>query len=338
MKHLACLLLSLLFILPASAEDNIKTPPEHRRGEEQTYLTFPEWWIVYSSDNYAKYIKDNPPSGFPYFGEIGQFWGSYGEVIALTTDDKYPFNTGYHVMILVIGTSLTVEYAVKAIYENTLGRLTEWTSSAPTEEDTYAAHIAADYVNFIRVDPWYLYDFGKALTGIWDKTGFSGPDKIRKIERKFALSFEYGFKAAYAWLIKLGTRASYDAPLPTTATLVSNAPATAIAGLKSLHDDAEGKLLLLPRYQPFTTRAQSIAKAGGNFVEIAGNRGDILLTAIASSEAKYGFRQGKLLFTQPILIDSSKQRFGIRVPVQELGDILRRLDSAGMTLEHIYDY
>ena len=40
-------------------------PPEHVRGVEQTYLTFPEWFLVFSPDEYAAFTKDHPPSEFP---------------------------------------------------------------------------------------------------------------------------------------------------------------------------------------------------------------------------------------------------------------------------------
>ena len=73
----------------------------YTRNEDQTYLTLPEWYIVYSSDEYAAYIADNPPSQFPYFGAIGQFWQSYYDVCAVTRE-QYPFNGGYHLSLVVI--------------------------------------------------------------------------------------------------------------------------------------------------------------------------------------------------------------------------------------------
>ena len=35
------------------------------RPEDQTYLTLPEWYIVYSADEYAAFVRDQPPSRFP---------------------------------------------------------------------------------------------------------------------------------------------------------------------------------------------------------------------------------------------------------------------------------
>ena len=42
-------------------------PGSNLRPEEQTYLTLPEWYIVYSADEYAAYLgrPESRPSGFP---------------------------------------------------------------------------------------------------------------------------------------------------------------------------------------------------------------------------------------------------------------------------------
>src|SRR4051794_14893304 len=38
-------------------------PSTYARPEEQTYLTLPEWYIVYSADEYAAFLAHNRPSG-----------------------------------------------------------------------------------------------------------------------------------------------------------------------------------------------------------------------------------------------------------------------------------
>src|SRR5439155_1295656 len=85
--------------------------------------------------------------------ELRQFWQGYGAVYSATRKD-YPFNFGYHVMVMVIGTSTTAEYALRAAYETLIGRLGELTAThGLTDEDRYAAAVAQDYVDFIRIDP-----------------------------------------------------------------------------------------------------------------------------------------------------------------------------------------
>ena len=53
------------------------TPEEHRRGEEQTFLTVPGVVPGAQPGRVRDFVKRQPPSEFPFFGHIGQFWSSY---------------------------------------------------------------------------------------------------------------------------------------------------------------------------------------------------------------------------------------------------------------------
>ena len=50
------------------------------RNESSTYLTLPEWYIVYSADEYASFVQSRAPSRFPYFAAVGQYWRYYKQV------------------------------------------------------------------------------------------------------------------------------------------------------------------------------------------------------------------------------------------------------------------
>ena len=56
---------------PAKSASGL-TPVEHVRGADQTYLTFPEWFLVHSPAEYAAHVKQHAPSDFPFWGHIGQ--------------------------------------------------------------------------------------------------------------------------------------------------------------------------------------------------------------------------------------------------------------------------
>ena len=130
----------------AAAADAVITPPEHRRGEDQTFLTFPEWYLVHSPAELAQYLSlQRAPSAFPFGGHIGQFWQGYREVTHETR--AYPFNGGYHLMVSVIGTSTTVEYGLRAAYESTAGRLADASiNGRPSAEEQLGACVAQAYV------------------------------------------------------------------------------------------------------------------------------------------------------------------------------------------------
>lgn len=335
------LLASLLLAASAPwATEPPGTPAEHRRGPEQTYLTFPEWYLVHSPAEYAAYLAGHPPSSFPLFAHVGQFWQSYRAVSSATAE--YPFNGGYHLMVSVIGTSTTVEYGLKGLYERTAGRLAEASAhSARTPEDDYAARVAQEYVDFIRGQPWYEFDFWGRLKGLWTNVPWSGPHLVRKWERRYALTTEYLVKEGYARLIKLGTQTIYDAPKPTTAIVLDRLPegAAKLRELSVVQAVPDGPtLVLVPRYAAFKDHAAALAEGGASFLEIAGNRSEILLSVLARSGWKPEVRTARVLFTQPIITEPGRERVVLAVPVGGLAEVLRAARAGGSRIEHVYDY
>ena len=341
----AALVWALLSGLAAALTQSTSfTPKEHRRGEEQTFLTYPEWFLVHSPAEYAAYVREHPPSDFPFWGHVGQLWGSYAAVTRATRDA--PFNLGYHVMICVIAGSTTVEYAVRSVYETLIGRLTELTlAHGLTEEDHYAARVAQDYVDFIRVSPWYEYNFTAKLRGLWKETSLLGPDPLRKWERKYALTTEYGIKAVYGWLIKKATKASYDEPLPVTAIVVDRLPRAAAAQLPALTVLLEMQdgpaLLTVPRYDAFKVHALALARGGATFREIAGNgpAARILVTVLTPVDWTPKIPHSSVLFEDPILTQPGRKRVALVVPVGELARALNEVaGERAVEIEHVYDY
>jgi len=291
----------------------VTTPAEHVRPADQTFLTYPEWFLVFSPAEYATFTRAHNPSEFPFIGHTRQFWQGYGAVSGATR--KYPFNGGYHLMIMVIGGSTTVEYLLRSAYETVIGRLAELTRRHGfTQEEVFAARAAQDYVDFIRVTPWYEFDFATRLEQLWTTTDLWGRDPIRKWERKYFLTTEYGVKAIYGWMIKKATKSVYETPILSTAVI-----------------DDRGNLRSLPRYEAFMTSALALARQGVNFREIAGNRGDILISVIVPM----GTSADHVILRQPILTEPGRERLLIAIPVAQLGDALRRYDRA---VEHVFDY
>lgn len=318
----------------------VLAPKEHRRGEEQTFLTYPEWFLVFSPAEYAQFVPTHTPDEFPFWGHIRQFWQGYAAVTHETRARGNPTNAGYHVMILVIGISTTVEYAVRSAYETIVGRIAALSASRPTAEDRYAATAAQEYVDFIRERPWYEFDFVARLRGLWTQVPWSDGGLLRKVERRYALTSEYGIKAVYGWLIGLATHSAYERPLFSTSVVVKTWPvcADAPAGVSVLSATAEGgALLLLPRYEAFMAPARALARCGAQFREIAGNRSDILISVVEPVNAP-GLPEVRVVMRQPILTRPGSQRTVALVPVRGLGDVLRTMDQRTGQLEHVFDY
>ncbi|MGE3318491.1 MAG: hypothetical protein AB7I18_04270 [Candidatus Berkiella sp.] len=319
--------------LAGKAKAAIKT---YHRPVESTFLTFPEWYIVYSSQDYAKVLKINLPSDFPYFGEIGQFWQGYCYVNALSK--KYPFNLENHIMIMVIGTSLTLEYIVKGVYENTIGRFSEWTSNhQQVEEDKYAYKVANDYATLIPVRPWYEFTFLNSFKNLWKETSLWGKNAFRKWERKIILSIEYSFKAFYAWAIEKSTHAAFGVAEVNTMAWVNRLSANLLknGNIKTLDQLASSEIVSIPRYQPFTAATIEAIDSGTQFYDIAGNA-IIMLSAVVPVEAKIS--EGTVVFTLPVLTDRKLKRIAIVTQVVNLHQVIKSLQRINARTEHIYDY
>ncbi|HLQ44342.1 MAG TPA: hypothetical protein VK137_06415 [Planctomycetaceae bacterium] len=314
-----------------------QTPAADCRAADQTFLTFPEWFLVYSPKEYAELIAERSPSEFPYLEHIGQFWQGYRAVSEATKDE--PFNGRYHEMIFVIGASTSFEYGLKWFYETTVGRVAELTSRPPTEEDRLAAKVAKDYVDFLDVEPWYRFDFVTPLRRVWTEP-WRGPNLLRKWERKYFLTTEYSAKVIYAWMIKRSTESAYGIQTSLTTVVVDHLPSpipAELSGLKARETLADGHVLLdLPRYQALTAQAELLARHQINFVEIAGNRGPILVSAIVPTE--FDESGMTILAKQLILTQERKQRVLMTVPIADLSTRLRTLNQSGIHVEHVYDF
>ncbi len=334
--RVAMLCVGLAAAVPAHADSPIA--PDQRRGAEQTLLTYPEWFLVHSPAEYARYVADHPAHGFPFLEHIRQLWSSYASVTREQMREDAPANLGYHTMILVIGTSTTVEYALRSAYENTVGRVAWATASDLTAEDRYGARVAQDYVDFIRRQPWYLFDFGARLRGLWADVPLGGTGVVRKWERRYALTTEYAVKAAYAWLIERATRAAYDPALLTTQVVVDRVPATLPTGVRVVQPLADGRAIVeMPRYFDFRIAAGALAAEGVRFVDIAGNTSRILVTVWARERVALP-PGADVLFDQPIVTVPGTRRIAVLLPVDALAAFLNDAPRRRIEIEHIYDY
>lgn len=295
------------------------TPVADQRPADQTFLTFPEWYLVFSPQEQADYFRQHTATTFPFMDHTAEIWESYHLVNNQIKED-FPVNKGYHFMIRVIGSSATVEYSMKAWYELLIGRITN-TDSVITDEDKFNARFTQDYVDFIKDRPWYEFDFNKQLKSLWNTTSFFGDHMLRKWERKYWLSSELLVKIVYGKLIAIGTGQVYEKAIPTTAVVLEN-----------------DSVVSLPRYDKFMTAALHLAQQGHRFKEIAGNNSAILVTLLPAKMKEINYPNTQLMFTQPVASDSLIKRVAIVVPVESLRTLLLQLEKDGVKIEHVFDY
>ncbi|HEX5942222.1 MAG TPA: hypothetical protein VFY66_08080 [Anaerolineales bacterium] len=325
----------------AAIREAVADLPDYYRPESKTYLTLPEWYIVYSTDEYADFIANNSSSDFPYFSAVGQYWQSYVDVCN-EIRGRYPFNGDSQFTLAFIGISFTAENMLKGAYEGTVGRLTDWISSdTPTEEEIYAAQVAQEYGQFMHEIPWYFFPFQEKLQGLWNETSLWGPDPIRKWERKLALTIEYGGKILYAGFTNFGAQATYGGAdvekiHAVTEGITEDMQSKDLEVVEEI--DSQRQLIRITRFEYFSDTVPRLLESGVLFDEIAGNR-EILFTLLGPQDADYNFEYGDYLFDLPILTKPGQTRAAIKVRVGDMAQFFEELKTReDIRFEHMYDY
>jgi hypothetical protein len=341
------------------AQSRSRTPEALHRPADQTYLTYPEWFLVFSPEEYADWVAERPPTDFPFLRHVADVWSGYVDITGAIPSSE-PINWGYHAMIWVIAGSTTAEYSLRAVYESSIGRVSAATVIAPqpdgqlTNEDRFGATVAREYERFLRQSAWYDYDYAHALSRLWTEVPFTWSSPVRAIERRYWLTTEYLFKLGYAQVLRAASHTTFDEASfeARTSAVVRDLPAGFV-----LREAAEGDglrieqrfddgaaLVTMPRYQAFLAAAHELADAGVSFDEVAGNRGRIL----ASVRAAEGWTpaHGRVLRRDAISTQHGRERVLFDVPVADLASTIHGMTLVragephgdGPELEHVYDF
>jgi hypothetical protein len=311
------------------------------RRESDSYLSYPEWHIVYAYEDLAGVLRQGNPSDFAYGRQIVGFWSNLCALTRVVTA-RAKVATDTKVMLYTIGWSFTVELAIKGAYENTIGRGFEWLrGDRPTAEDAFVARDMQAYAEFLHQTPWYQYPFATRLRDFWRQTPWRGEHWLRKLERRISLSLEYATKAIYGAVIgyasttALGTA---DLEIDTVVAGLDVGDQTREPQLKVVRELGAGRTLIrTPRYQAYSDLLVRLARRGRNIVEIAGNR-RILITVLTPTGPRPSLAGTTELFEVAIQSRPDRKRLGLDVAVDDLGGGIRALETAGATIEHIYDY
>ncbi len=314
----------------------IITEAEFQRQEANSFLTYPEWHIVYAYEGLARTLETSDEHAFGYISSIEGFWtsacalkkvaGAHGGADAATVRTIY-----------VIGASFTLEMGMKALYEETLGRLCAWLRGpVKSPQDVIAAEMAGDYAAFLQQTPWYKYPFGQEVENLWNAP-LTMP--LRGWERRLALGGEWKAKAAYAKAIANAVAATGVANLEINSVVsgMSEAQLRAIKDVEVVKPVPQGFVISTPRYRAFTSILQQIAAQGGIVAEIAGND-DVLVTVTMAEGQALPALPGAELLTMVSRNGFGGQRALLSVRVAALNKLLASLTAGPVRLEHVYDY
>jgi len=315
---------------------------DYYRDEQGTYFTFPEWWIVYNSDEYAQTLRNERPSDFPYLGSIAQYWQTYKSLNCMTRE-AYEVDSGMHLMLMVLGFSYSPELGLKGLHEHTIGLIGEMsTPFTKVPEEVFAYEAQERYVDFIHTYPFYEFGYDEEFMTLMTMNPI-GPFQFRKTERRAILAVEYLFKAGYAALIKIGTASAYGEVPREIYMHVKNAPYDStlrfIPDLEITKQLGENEYVIkLPRYHAFTLAATELAVRQVEFVDIAGND-EIFFTVVIPKDLELDESIIDVVYEMDILTDSSRKRIGVKAFVSDLHEIVPLFGSLhDNSIEHFYEY
>src|SRR3954471_17505340 len=314
--------------------------PGYRRKLNNTFFTFPEWYIVYSFEDFGRFLDRSSESHFNYLGHIFGFWRSFCTINQAVRPSGESL-TEVKTMIYIIGVSYSIEYAIKGFYENTIGRVFEWIRGEErTPQDEFARAMLQDYSAFLYTIPWYKYPFREKLDGLM---AISKPTQspLRTWERDFALGTEYYLKTGYAALIQKALDAGGDDEPRDIMFAVVTLPPEVLAKEPRLKPirvlTPQWQLVQAPRYKDLTEIVQGLLEQGYGLAEIAGNH-EILITVITPDAARLDIKDTTELFSLELDARPGFRRAGLKVRIDRLLNINRELKARGVSIEHFYDY
>ena len=324
-------------------KDRIEKKRENIKGyfrdEAQSFLTVPEWYLVFNPKEYADFLEaGNNPSDFPFLSSIDEYWKLYDRSMKLVSA-AYPENAEYKTMLDVIGVSVTMEYTAKLLYENTIGRLFSlFSNGTQSDEEKVIVQAQRAYSDFIYDVAWYEFEFMPWVVKLWSTSNIAESNWLRKVERKLFFTLEFTFKAGYAKLIEWGAKASYEEPVTEIYLMISTKDSLqAASGVKVVHEEGEKKIASITRWGAFTKTI--IENADKDFVisEIGGND-EILVSILEDNSRRNDPGMGEMLYESQVVTKPNQSRKVYLLPVDKLMSFVKREIENGVEIEHIYDY
>lgn len=309
--------------------------PAFRRAEANTYLTYPEWHIVYAYDGLAQALQRGDEHLFDYGASVAGFWRSTCALMR-TADAHGGADWGTRSTIHTIGVSFTAEMAIKAAYEETVGRFAAWVrGDRKAPQDRVVAAMATDYSAFLRQTPWYEYPFARERSKVW-AAPIDGV--VRGWERRLGIGLEFTLKAAYARALAGAVAATGTADL-TIRTMVAGVEPQrleSIDGVRVVGVHDGGVEIETPRYDRFTRILAEVARRGGTILEIAGND-DVMVTLTVAEGFDPRLPQGTVILR--LARDGfAGDRLLVDLKVRDLAAFFRAHPIGDPGLEHVFDY
>ena len=320
---------------PVAFPEAARDLPNFTRPEAFTYLTLPEWLIVYGGDEYGQFIARQSPSGFRPSGPRSQSWSGYGSVCGITKCEYrrngVSPNARHH------RRQLTAENIMKGLYEGSIGRVTNgW--RRVTRPRTRMRYERRRYGTFMHTTPWYNSPSGPNWPGSGGDAsmGTAHPSEMgATVLPHGRIRVQGGLRMAD----RRGDRCGVRARGPRIHASIEDVPPAVFADgrVQSVRRVGQtGHIVTMPRYEAFTQTALAMHAQGVRFLNIAGND-EILVTAIGPAGRAADVAPARVAARTPLATDPARVRLALRVRWR-LSRRDRALDRRGHGDQHLYDY
>ena len=303
---------------------------EYKRAKDQTFLTTPEWWIVWNSQDYAHFIKENGSYKFPYFKSMQTLTNVYLNSLLRTSG----INLGYNFMDITLLTFQNTEYFWKGAFDKTVVK--------KNHTNPHIVEAQKKYGEFINHTPFYDFPYGEVLKEF---------EEVNEINDREASLFrtEYKIKAKITPFFRGGSKQAYGEETEFIHMIVKDSEDQVCdvdPRIEIVETFSNIKVLRVPRYKPFNEILLKIAKTSILVEEIAGNS-EIQMAVESSSSHRDEFAElcaeegiCKILNEVPSVIASGPVRtlFEIKVDsLNQLDEKISQVDESAF-IKHFFDY
>ena len=310
-------------------------PNEHQKYAGGTYLNLPYWSEVFIKEEFFKYIEDNKTITFSYWDSIKIYWMYY---LLVYKSNKH-INLKYHFILFFNAIFFTSQYLIKYIYNKTIGKVRNKSAFNKSENENLISMILQEYIDFIKNNSWYEFDFLSRLKAYYK---FSRKSKSSKnfveIEKVIFLTLSFSIKQMIAKIIKIVNSINYSQINPLTVIELDSIPEEfkTILEIVNIGKYQKNYLLGLPKYKGLKFYFEMLSE-DNILYSIAGNKGSIVVSCLFKDSNKINLIKLTPLFLHRIP-QTSHSRALYEININQLLLFIKFCESKKITLEIILDF
>lgn len=307
-------------------------PSEHQKYLGGTYFNLLNWSEFFIKKQFFKYIEENRSIDFAYWENVKIYWCYYLIIYKSNTH----INIKYHFLLFLNTLFFTTQYLIKFIYNKTVGKLRNKIKKDNSENEMLITMILNEYIDFIKYNSWYDFDFWYRLKAYY-KLRKKSKNEFIELEKVFFLTLSFIFKQLIANIIKITHAINYFEVSPFTVIEISNISEALKSNLEIINIGKYQKnyLLGLPKYKGLKYYLEFIGE--NNLYSIAGNKELIVVSCIFKDINKINLINITPLCVHPIP-QTNQLRVLYTVNISQILAFINFCEIKKISLEKIIDF